>query len=418
MQNSRLIALRTTFTSRFNLGELRAFCSTLGINYENLAGDNLEQKAEQFISYLERHGRIEELVRVGKQHRPDISWNELITGINPQPIISDHTPIFISHDNSDTEFARIIAQTITRITLGQVKMSFSADVLSTGGFTPVDKWLNETRTKLRQTKIIVVLLTPQSIKSQWIYFESGFGASSADCEIVPVGIGINCSSEVPFPLAMYQCYQLSDYESLKAFTQRIFSKNHINFDEELARPFLEKTITQITELSASFAKPPQRQTLLTTAELLSDVKEHVDRRFIELLGKLEQPNSSHSDAPNEIVAREYTIPLYINFPELETKQFLKIVPGDTIQDVYDRIYFLLSPIVRPFTYLEKWILRERISGINLVMREVTGMIPAQYVFRPEMVWEAHDLSKPYAPADSSSLKALDRWYGLEDLKPR
>jgi hypothetical protein len=62
---------------RFNLEELRTLCFCVEIAYDNLGGEGIEAKVRELISYLERRGRIAELLRIVKQMRPDISWENI-----------------------------------------------------------------------------------------------------------------------------------------------------------------------------------------------------------------------------------------------------------------------------------------------------------------------------------------------------
>jgi CHAT domain-containing protein len=69
-----LIELREILASRFSDGELRDLCFDLGVDYESLAGEGKSAKAREFIAYLQRRGRLAELVSAGKQMRSDIHW--------------------------------------------------------------------------------------------------------------------------------------------------------------------------------------------------------------------------------------------------------------------------------------------------------------------------------------------------------
>jgi hypothetical protein len=70
----RLSELRELLITHFDEGELRILCFDLGVDYDDLRGEGKAQKARDLIFYLERHNRIPELLKVGKQWRPDISW--------------------------------------------------------------------------------------------------------------------------------------------------------------------------------------------------------------------------------------------------------------------------------------------------------------------------------------------------------
>ena len=69
-----LIELHQILVERFNEGELRTLCFHLGVDYDSLPGEGKADKARELVAYLERRNRIPELVRAGKQLRPDVAW--------------------------------------------------------------------------------------------------------------------------------------------------------------------------------------------------------------------------------------------------------------------------------------------------------------------------------------------------------
>lgn len=64
--------LREEITAHFNSEELRTLCFDMNIDYENLGGEGKAGKVRELIAYCERHGRIDELVEICRQLRPQI----------------------------------------------------------------------------------------------------------------------------------------------------------------------------------------------------------------------------------------------------------------------------------------------------------------------------------------------------------
>lgn len=58
----------------FTRGELRTLCFDLSINYENLPGDTLEDKARELIAFCYRHGQIVPLVNRCRELRSIVLW--------------------------------------------------------------------------------------------------------------------------------------------------------------------------------------------------------------------------------------------------------------------------------------------------------------------------------------------------------
>jgi len=51
------------------------------VDYESLPGEGKRAKVRELIVYLERRGRLPELVKMGRELRPDVSWEDVSAGI-------------------------------------------------------------------------------------------------------------------------------------------------------------------------------------------------------------------------------------------------------------------------------------------------------------------------------------------------
>lgn len=69
-----LVKLTDILNARFDLSELGTFAFYLSIDLDDLPGEGKRRKAEELVKYLNRHQRLAELVRIGKQRRSDINW--------------------------------------------------------------------------------------------------------------------------------------------------------------------------------------------------------------------------------------------------------------------------------------------------------------------------------------------------------
>lgn len=87
MKRQQLAELRQILTERFSESELQTLCFDLGVDYEGLPGAGKTDKARGLISHLARRHRVHELVQVGRQLRPDISW-EIMSDIDSTPVPS------------------------------------------------------------------------------------------------------------------------------------------------------------------------------------------------------------------------------------------------------------------------------------------------------------------------------------------
>ncbi|MCA9916920.1 MAG: hypothetical protein KC445_03165 [Anaerolineales bacterium] len=69
-----LVHLRQVLDKRFSPSDLQTLCFDLDIPYENLAGDEHRMKVLNLIQMLQRTNRIDELMEIGKEIRPDVPW--------------------------------------------------------------------------------------------------------------------------------------------------------------------------------------------------------------------------------------------------------------------------------------------------------------------------------------------------------
>jgi AAA+ ATPase superfamily predicted ATPase len=82
-----LTKLRQSLTAFFNESELRSLAFELRIDYEALPGDGKKDKARELIAYIDRRGRLNELVQIAHERRPNIPW-ALDVSRMPEPVDS------------------------------------------------------------------------------------------------------------------------------------------------------------------------------------------------------------------------------------------------------------------------------------------------------------------------------------------
>jgi hypothetical protein len=67
-----LSKLREKIQKSFNISDIRDLCLDLEIDYDNLAGHQKQDKIRELLLYLERSGRISELLKICRQYRPRV----------------------------------------------------------------------------------------------------------------------------------------------------------------------------------------------------------------------------------------------------------------------------------------------------------------------------------------------------------
>lgn len=82
---SQLNILYDNLLNGFNISELQEICLRLDVPYEQLSGSTLNSKSQELIQYLNRRSRIDELIRLGSELRPNLLWEE-VAKVNAQDI--------------------------------------------------------------------------------------------------------------------------------------------------------------------------------------------------------------------------------------------------------------------------------------------------------------------------------------------
>ena len=79
--------------AHFNESELRTLCFELDdVEYDVLPPGGRSDKARELITYLERRGRLSELVEWGNRERPDVPWKDALQAPDKDPSTSQTVP--------------------------------------------------------------------------------------------------------------------------------------------------------------------------------------------------------------------------------------------------------------------------------------------------------------------------------------
>lgn len=101
-----------------------------------------------------------------------------------------------------------------------------------------ERWFPKLMQELESSEFSVICLTPDNLRSPWLYFEGGaIAARNKDAKVCGFLTGIR-ASQIPGPFAQFQCVQ-GDAEGAWALVQAINSllKSKRNDDQELLERF-------------------------------------------------------------------------------------------------------------------------------------------------------------------------------------
>jgi hypothetical protein len=274
---------------------------------------------------------------------------------------------------------------LRNMSLNFIDIWFSSDHDRSGGFRPGDIWFDKIREKVQSSSAVATLLTPNSLASQWVFFESGIGAALSDKKLMIVTHNIASMADVPTPLAFWQAHRIDKVDSLREFCEKLFEIYEIKFDE-----FLFKIHSDIF-----FTSTKDSRALSVSAEKTSDHVDdatrliaNFDKRFFEITSQLKLRSP------------------YISFTIIVESEFdgytyeIEITEESTVQDVLNDIYGVVSSFVEAWRYLEQWVLVNVATNRKAVIREISAEISAHALFKPNSRWRAIRLQSPYQPRDS------------------
>ena len=162
--------------------------------------------------------------------------------------------IFFSHSGRDAELIKAIKDRINLKTGNSLDIFLSSDGTSIRGGT---NWVIEVERNLDNCKLMFVFMTPNSLRSEWIYFESGH-AYSKKIKVVPLGlIGIDIGILEP-PISLLHGFNVTDNKTLENIIGLINEEFKLSFQNvfsDFEWPTLENggnVIENISEMLVEF----------------------------------------------------------------------------------------------------------------------------------------------------------------------
>jgi TIR domain len=133
--------------------------------------------------------------------------------------------IFFSHSSRDKASLVRLKDLFCLKTGGSINVFLSSD----GQSIPLGRnWVHRVQEAMEQAAIMVAFITPNAIRSSWIYFESGF-AYAKGIRVVPVGFLGADLSLLPPPLSLLQGFNITSEDGLDnliALANEEFSHSH------------------------------------------------------------------------------------------------------------------------------------------------------------------------------------------------
>ena len=133
--------------------------------------------------------------------------------------------IFFSHSSRDKVALKKLKEKFDELTGGTIDVFLSSDGQS---IRLGSNWVSSIEDALKAAKIMFVFVSPHSLNTPWLYFETGH-AYSKGISVVPVGLfGVDIGKLSP-PINLLQGFNLADTESMNniiAKVNEVFGTRH------------------------------------------------------------------------------------------------------------------------------------------------------------------------------------------------
>jgi hypothetical protein len=160
-------------------------------------------------------------------------------------MIMSKPTVFFSHSSKDKEQILAIKDKLNKATGGVLDIFLSSDGQSIPFGT---NWVHKVEQGLKDTTIMFVFATENSIRSGWIYFEAGF-AYSKGIKVVPVGLGVSIN-DLKAPLSLLQGFDIESADSMN----NIIAIINREFDYRFSEAFSPSDYQEIIDKAASAIK--------------------------------------------------------------------------------------------------------------------------------------------------------------------
>ena len=141
--------------------------------------------------------------------------------------------VFISFIHEEQRYAECVQRFIKAVLGDAVGAFLSSD---TWQVYAGERWLDRILEELRTARIVVLMLSPESVKRPWVNFEAG-AATIKNVVIIPVCFGGMSKGALPKPYSNYQAVDLMDHDDQHYLVNSI--AHHLGsipcFPEKVAR---------------------------------------------------------------------------------------------------------------------------------------------------------------------------------------
>ncbi len=170
--------------------------------------------------------------------------------------------LFLSHVHEDQNLAITLENVVRAALLGGVEVFNSSNRRS---ISAGDPWRDVIVERLRTSRTVLVLATPESVTSPWVNFEAG-GAWVAGNRVIPCCAKGMTPSSLPTPLSHLQAIDLSSSDDVRMLVKlladmaQLDAPSHFDYDQ---------AATTLTESWRTSSSVPSNENFLSWIEKVS-----------------------------------------------------------------------------------------------------------------------------------------------------
>ncbi len=252
--------------------------------------------------------------------------------------------------------------------------------------------------------MLIVLVTPNSQRSQWLYYEAGIAAGHAADKLVPLHLGLK-AADVGSPLDQHQMYNLASKSGFTTFVTKMLHAAGFQYSAKLHDALRNETFEALVEAEKRLTSSEVRKAIPiadVVANQLKTMSEKIDRNFAALSKQLPDHKRSKYYSAYDV---ELTL---VDAEENDIRMLVvSLDSGMTAQEFLNEIYYKMSAEVEEYSYLSEWVVADPATGRKFVFREIGMLIPAEVLFEQGKRYEIRLLESPYDPTTDTEPEYLD-----------
>ncbi|MBL1376648.1 toll/interleukin-1 receptor domain-containing protein [Zobellella iuensis] len=195
--------------------------------------------------------------------------------------------IFFSHSSADKDYISYLHKKVSATTAKTVEIFQSSD----GQSIPFgNNWVHKIEENLHKAKVMFVFVSPTSLSSSWIYFESGF-AYSRGVKVIPIGIkGVDVGGLRP-PLNLLQGFNINSENGMN----NIITVLNREFGCEYSESYTEYDFVELSGFD---------ETISSEESKLIEKVDYISFTFPERFSKTNEPGKTVSicDEPLRVIS--------------------------------------------------------------------------------------------------------------------